>query len=43
MSDPKPLTRKERRAASTYRKILRAKAKASTEYERADRDRKSVV
>ena len=38
MSDSKPLTRKERRAAAAYRKILRAKEKASIEYERADRE-----
>jgi hypothetical protein len=36
--DPKPLTRRERRAAAAYRKILKAKEKASAEYERADRE-----
>jgi len=36
--EPKPLTRKERRAAAAYRKIQRAKEKASAEYERADRE-----
>ncbi len=36
--DPKPLTRRERRAAAAYRKILRAKEKGSAEYERADRE-----
>ena len=38
MSDQKPLTRRERRAATSYRRILRAKEKASAEYERADRE-----
>jgi hypothetical protein len=36
--DPKPLTRKERRVAASYRKIQKAKEKASAEYERADRE-----
>lgn len=36
--DSKPLTRRERRAASAYRKIIRAQEKASVQYELADRE-----
>lgn len=35
--DSKPLTRRERRAASAYRKLVKLKERASAEYERADR------
>lgn len=35
--DSKPLTRRERRAAAAYRKILRLQEKASVQYELADR------